>query len=441
MHWTLFQSPECGLDTLRIVFFPRSDYNGSDVSKRFNEDNMSIKHIENIQKTAYHYFRKYTNLNPDSKGFGLVLDHSEKQHVASIAGTGFYLSSLVIGVAYGYIGRLEALIEAKRTLNTLKHLPQMFGFFAHFVDIETGERYGKSEYSTIDTALCLCGVLTVDAFFQDDELKASTDEIMKRIDWDRIIFRRQGKTLLHMAYNPDKDGAYVDKKPGFIHQWDMFAEQLMMYVMIAGQDHKEAQALYEGFERLHGSYQGIDYIYSPGNALFVYQFPLAWLKLEGIFDRDGISWFDNARKATLAHRAFAIKHSEFKTFSKDFFGCTASDTPNGYRVYGAEPNVDFRINTDGTVAPSAMIGSLPMLKEIVMDAIGKMMDIPGLYGPCGFYDAFNSEGETLWISKRYYAINKGLELLMANAFLTQDVWKSFMAHPIIKHGMEVLQWR
>ncbi len=397
--------------------------------------------LHDIQQTAYLYFRKYTNLNPDSKGFGLVLDHSEKQHVASIAGTGFYLSSLVIGVEHGWISKDDALQEAIKTVQMLKTLPHAFGFFAHFLEFETGNRHGKTEYSTIDTALCLCGLLTVDAYFQDALLGAETSLLMNRLDWDKLIFERDGKTLLHMAYNPDKDGAYVEKKPGFIHQWDMFAEQLMMYVMVAGERHPDAMKLYEGFERVKGSYQGIEYIYSPGNALFVYQFPLAWLNLKGIKDHQGISWFENASKATLAHQAFAIEHKTFKTFSKDLFGCSASDTPHGYRVWGAYPNSDHRLNTDGTVAPFSMIGSLPMCPHIIMESIEAMKNIEGLWGPCGFYDAFNFEGEKPWISKRYYAINKGLELLMTNAYLSQDVYKAFMNHPIIKMGLEVLKWQ
>jgi hypothetical protein len=401
---------------------------------------MNKKILHDIQQTAYAYFRKYTNLDPLSKGFGLVLDHSEKQHVASIAGTGFYLSSLVIGVEQGWIDKQEARKEALLTAHTLKDIPHAYGFFPHFLTYETGLRHGKSEYSTIDTALCLCGLLTVDSYFQDQTLSELTSFLMNRIEWDDFIFEREGKTLLHMAYNPDKDGAYVEKKPGFIHQWDMFAEQLMMYVMVAGQKHPLALKLYEGFSRVKGTYEGIEYIYSPGNALFVYQFPLAWLDLKGMRDHQGISWFDNLKNATLAHQMFAIKHPEFKTYSKDLFGCTASDTPHGYRVWGAYPNSDHRLNTDGTVAPFAMIGSLPMCPEVVMKSIEKMLEIPGLWGPCGFYDAFNFEGDTPWISKRYYAINKGLELLMVNAYLSQDVYKAFMKHPLIQTGLEALKW-
>src|SRR5690606_23832697 len=123
---------------------------------------------------------------------------------------------------------------------------------------------------------------------------------------------------------------YVTGKPGFIFQWHMLAEQLMMYVIAAGSgrvDERLAVELYEGFERIEGSYGGHTYYYSPGNTLFVYQYPLCWFDLKGIYDSDGISWFENTRKATLGHRAWNLRnYKKMKTFAKETFGFTASST-------------------------------------------------------------------------------------------------------------------
>jgi hypothetical protein len=245
-----------------------------------------------------------------------------------------------------------------------------------------------------------------------------------------------------MAYNPDKEGDYVTKKPGFIHHWGMFAEQLMMYVMYAGttNDKDKALKLYEGFERTFVSYQQHKFIPTPGNTLFVYQFPLAWLDLENIYDKDGINWFINAKNATYAHRAFCMRHKhEFKTFNKYQFGLTASYTKQGYRVYNALPNAMNQYYTDGTIAPSAIVGSLPMAKEICLPAIKQMMKNDRLWGKYGLVGAFNYETDT-WISDRDYALDKGLELLMTNAYLSKDVMHAYMNHEIIKKGMENLEW-
>jgi hypothetical protein len=400
--------------------------------------------VKDIQKKAFQFLMDQTNLNTSSKGYGLTADHSKRSELASIAATGFFLSALVIGAENDYISKTKALKIAQKTLMTLdENLPQFHGFFAHFLNIETGERHKKCEYSTIDTALALCGVLTVDSYFKDDILSHHAKRIFERIDWAFLFYEKDGKQLLHMSYNPDKGGDYVEDKPGFIHQWDMFAEQLMMYVMIAGSKYEsKALDLYHGFERLSGAYQGFEYIYTPGNSLFVYQFPLAWLDLKDVEDDQGVQWFENAKIATLAHYQAARNNQHlYKTFSEHFFGFSASDTPKGYRVYGGLPNTMGKLDTDGTMSPFAAIGSLPMTPDISLKAIDSMLEVDGLWGPYGFYDAFNFENEHKWVSDRYYAINKGLELLMANAYLSKDVQNAFMAHPRIKHGIEVLGWK
>lgn len=400
--------------------------------------------IEHIQKTAFDFFMQETNFNETETGYGLTLDHTEKRTVASIASVGFTLSAYVVGDAYGYISKTEAIDKVIKTLTTLRdNVSHDEGLFAHFIDFHTGKRLGHCEYSTIDTALALNGILTVDAYFNHETIRTLANDIIRRVNFDRLIHTHEGKKRLYMAYNPDKKGDYVVDQPGFIHHWGMFAEQLMMYVMIAGlkSDKNESKALYNGFDRIYKSYQGHRYIITPGNTLFVYQFPLAWLDLEDVVDAEGINWFQNARQATLGHRAFCLRHRKsFKTFNEHSFGLTAGYTPTGYYVANALPNALGKFYTNGTISPSAMVGSLPFASDIVLPAIKHMAKNPKLWGQYGLVGAYNFEqGE--WISKRDYALDKGLELLMCNAYLTKDVMNAYMKHPIIVKGMEVLEWR
>ena len=406
---------------------------------------MDLNSLKKLHHQAFKYFQDYSNFDDLSNGYGLTVDHSERLDVASIAATGFMLSSLVIGVKENYISYEEAKDKVIKTLKTLhEHIPHEFGFFAHFIDIHTGQRHKQSEYSTIDTVLALCGILTVDSFFKDEIIASLTQSIITRIDWQSFIFKRQDKTLFKMAYNPDKGGSYVLDKPGFIHQWDMFAEQLVMYVIFAGlhDDVELSKNLYQGFNRLWLKFDQYQFIGSPHNTLFVYHFPLAWLNLKDYVDPNGISWFENAKLAILSHQYSAIKYQiEFFGFSKYFFGCNASDTPKGYRVFGSIPNVSQKLDTDGTIASYSLIGSIPFIPEIIDESIRLMKKIPNLEGPYGFYDAFNMTKEDIWISKRYISIDKGLELLMLDAYLNQHVYQEFMNHPIIKKGLSVLNFR
>jgi hypothetical protein len=399
--------------------------------------------IEKIQRTGFQFFQDFTNFKSE-KGYGLTVDHTGNLDLASIASTGFALSSYVIGVKHGYITRQEALMKVIGTLKTLQdHVPNYHGFFAHFLNIHTAERSRKCEYSTIDTALALNGVITVAGFFLESEVQFLAQSILNRVDWDHLIHLYRGKKRLYMAYNPDADGDYVNGKPGFIHHWSMFAEQLMMYVMYASTHSKsDAIELYESFERQRVQYEDASYLSSPGNALFVYQYPLAWLHLNNVTDHQGISWFNNAQQAVLGHyrlsRAIA---KDYPTFGKHYFGLTASYGIQGYQVCEALPNVNHRLHTDGSVAPNAMIGSLPFQSDLSIQAIQQLSLEPNMWDErYGFKNAFNNL-PTRWIAERYLGIDKGLEMLMANAYLYQDVYQAYHAHPLIVRGMETLQWK
>ena len=111
-------------------------------------------------------------------------------------------------------------------------------------------------------------------------------------------------------------------------------------------------------------------------------------------------------------------------------------------MFHALPNVNNEVLTDGSVGAHGIIGSLPFASEIVFPAIDKMLEIEGFWDEnYGFYDSVNLEGENVWISERFYGIDKGLETLMANAYLSKDVQNAYMKHPIIKNGMRNLLWK
>jgi hypothetical protein len=261
--------------------------------------------LERELQGSIDFFVQFSNLDPNSPGFGLTVDSIKDLQMASIAATGFTLSAWVIAAERGLLPPQRALEITRGTLETLlQRVPHHRGFFAHFIDINTAERWGKSEYSTIDTALCLNGVITAAAYFQDAQLRALAQQLLERVDWRFLVFERDGLTLFRMAYNPDRGGDYVSGEPGFISQWDMAAEQKMMYLQAAGHIEPDlARRLYQGFRRDKGMFEGQEIIVNPGGNLFAYQFSEAWLDTAAYLDPDGIDWFENTRLATLANRA------------------------------------------------------------------------------------------------------------------------------------------
>ncbi|MCM8761681.1 MAG: hypothetical protein NC933_06090, partial [Candidatus Omnitrophica bacterium] len=112
-----------------------------------------------IEKKAFEFFRDHqdpkTGLFADTSGGG----------DASIASTGLGLAALCIGAERGWITKEEARQRVNLALDTF--LPAAgqeepvaegrYGFFYHFLNKHTGKRAGKSEISTVDTAILVCG--------------------------------------------------------------------------------------------------------------------------------------------------------------------------------------------------------------------------------------------------------------------------------------------
>ena len=90
----------------------------------------------------------------------------DPRRLSSIAATGFGLTALCIAHKRGYAPRERIEAQVARTLQFHAHeLAQQHGFFCHFNDVRTGVPIANVEYSSIDTSLLLCGMLTARAYF------------------------------------------------------------------------------------------------------------------------------------------------------------------------------------------------------------------------------------------------------------------------------------
>ena len=402
-------------------------------------DTQTILHHE--LKGSFDFFYQYTNRQPGSPGFGLTVDSTKKPEVASIASVGFALSAWVIGAERGYLSRDEAQAIVWQTLRTLlHHASHHRGFFAHFLDMASGKRIRKCEYSTIDTALCLNGVITAAAYFQDAEISALAHALLDRVDWRFIVFEKNGKTLFRMAYNPDKDGDYVNGDPGYIYQWHMAAEQKMMYLQAAPQlDADTARQLYHGFSRDLGEFEGQKIIINPGGNLFAYQFSEAWLDTARYLDPDGVDWFANTRLATLANRAFCLENAaQFPTYHAKSWGISCGDSPWGYDVSGSTPSL-HPPKPNGTVSIYGALSALPFTPDHTLAMIDYLYhEQPQTWGPYGFYDAYNLAVSPPWYSQALYGIDKGCSMLMIENYLTGLIWDTYTNSPTIQQALAIL---
>src|SRR6185369_6027376 len=101
--------------------------------------------VDELQQRSFSYFWEQadpqTGLVPDrARMDGSSLDENHT-NVASIAATGFGLTSLCIAVDRNWIDRSQALERARNTLRFFDARAfQQRGWFYHWLDSKTGER-------------------------------------------------------------------------------------------------------------------------------------------------------------------------------------------------------------------------------------------------------------------------------------------------------------
>ncbi len=390
------------------------------------------------------FFLDFTNLKTDSRGFGLTADSTKTPERASIASVGYALTAWVIAAERGILPRDTARRITAGTLNTLLFNTSHFkGFFAHFLVTETGERYGKTEFSTIDTAICLNGVITASAYFHDDEISQLAEAVLERVDWGFLVFEQDGISLFHMSYNPDRGGSYVTDKPGFISQWNNASEQRMMYLQAAKSlGSVQARKLYAGFSRDIGEYQGKQFIINPLGSLYAYLCTEAWLDSRRYLDPDGVDWFENLRLAALANRQFCLEHAEkYCTYHANSWGISSGDSPRGYAVFSGEPCFGKPYH-DGTVSIWSAIACLPILPAETSALIEYLYTShPQTYGNYGFFSAYNLDVHPPWYSHTVYGIEKGCSMIMLENYLTGLIWNVYTDDWYIKNALSIFGFK
>ena len=400
--------------------------------------------LNNEIRGSIDFFLDFTNLDKSSPGYGLTADSTQKPGVASIAASGSTLTAWVIAVEHGYLTREKALEITRGTLRTLlESAPHHRGFFAHFLDMQTAQRSKKCEYSTIDTALCLNGVITAMAYFNDAEVSDLGQQLLDRVDWNYLVFEKDDRILFRMAYNPDRGGDYVTGEPGFIYHWSMAAEQKMMYLQAATRlDPGLARRLYQGFSRDTCDFHGQQIIVNPGGTLFVYLFSEAWMDFGRYLDPDGIDWFNNTRLAALANREFCIQQSaRYRTYHANSWGSSAGDSPWGYDVSGFEPCM-VKPHHNGTVSIYTALATLPFTPEITPGMIEYLYaNHPQTWGKYGFYDAYNLDVNPPWYSHSIYGIDKGCSMIMIENYRSRLIWDIYTNSPIIQKALDVLGFK
>ncbi len=414
---------------------------------------MSDPTLDAIRRDAFSYFLHETN-----RANGLVIDKTCPDWPASIAAVGLGLTVYPVGVERGFVTRAEA---AERTLTTLRFFWESKqgpepdatgyrGFYYHFLDLQTGARAWRCELSTIDSALLLAGMLTAAEYFDRDtpderEIRDLGARLYARADWQWA--QNGGATVTH-GWKPET---------GFLrYRWEGYDEALLLYVLGLGSPTHPLPA--ESYQAWASTYEwrtvyGISFLYA--GPLFTHQLSHVWIDFRGIQDafmRDhGIDYFENTRRATQVQQQHAIRNpGGFAHYGEFCWGLTASDGPGkatrtidgvkrrffDYRARGVPDGPD-----DGTIAPWAVIASLPFAPEIVLPTVADFQrwQVEGVqrYGfKATFNPTFPVHGvPNGWVSPWYFGINEGPVVAMIENHQSGLVWRLMRGSPPIVAGL------
>jgi hypothetical protein len=406
--------------------------------------------LDRLQRGAFAYISENTNA-----ANGLVADTSRARSPCSIAAVGFALSCYPVAVERGWMTRAEATTRALQTLKFLRHGAQSDqpratgykGFYYHFLDMQSGVRSGQCELSLVDTAFLMAGVLTAGCYFDgagdEQRLRDLSDELYQRVDW---TWAQVGPETVSQGWKPEC---------GFLHYaWEGYNEATILYVLGMGSPtHPLPATSFAGWTL---SYQwenllGQDVLFS--GPLFTHLFSHAWIDYRVIQDEfmrnEGSDYFKNTQRTVAIHREYAARNPRgYAGYDRNFWGITAGDGPNdqasqervrnrpffGYMARGVPYGPD-----DGTIAPWAMLATLPFNPEAALQGTRQLLrNHPQVCCrdrfSSGFNPTFRIDG-TGWLSEGWYGIDQGLLVMMIENHRTGLIWEITRKCPAFRAGL------
>lgn len=180
-----------------------------------------------------------------------------------------------------------------------------------------------------------------------------------------------------------------------------------------------------------------------GGPLFIHQLSHIWIDFRGIRDvymqTKEMDYFENSRRATLLQQRYSIEVPlRFPHYDRHRWGITASAGPgpktlniNGIRrhFFGYVAREPFGLD-DGTLAPWAVVASLPFAPEIVLPTIRFYIEEMQLKDRDeGFKATFNplfpnpGSHKAGWTSSWKCALNQGPIVMMIENYRSSRIWK------------------
>lgn len=390
-----------------------------------------------VQQYTFRYFWDFAH--PVS---GLSRERDTAGETVTMGGSGFGIMAILVGIERGFITYQEGLDRLLTMVSFLENADRFHGAYPHWMNGTTGDVIPFSPQDNggdiVETAFLFEGLLAARSYFGADDvlenlLRQKITQLWETVEWD--WYRKLNQPVMYWHWSPTVNYAINFQLRG----WN---ETMIVYLLgAASPTHGIPGSMWETGWTANSNYaNGFNYY---GYRLPVGSFlggPLffthySFIGFDPRYVRDGYTnYFVQNRNQTLINRAYCIANpGGYVGYSANCWGLTASDNPFGYLAH--EPKAD---RDNGTIAPTAALSSMPYTPNVSMDALKYFYREQGqsLWGPMGFYDAFNlTQG---WFADSYLAIDQGPIITMIENHRTQLLWNNFMANPEIQPALTAM---
>jgi hypothetical protein len=397
--------------------------------------------LTEVQEAGFRYFYNFAHPTSHLPREGIKAKDSWTMDTISGVSTGMYFFNMAVGIERGFVTRKEAVQHTSIAIKFLAEEADRFqGAFPHWINGQTGKVIPFSNNDNgadmVETAILAKGLIFAREYFNGsnpDEacIRETADSLWKAIQWNKFIHNEvmvwhwspnYGFSNLPIVGFNEAEIAYIlgVGSPTYSISphvyWNGWVGKNVNYYnprMVPGV--KSTIHLQLGHDYglpmflMHYSYMGLD----------PKQVPMPNTTLFEVFEQ-----------LTLANHDYCkLNTGRFAGYDK-FWGLTASLDPDGYKAH--EPmHVD-----NGTISPTAALASMPYQPELVIDMMETMYLQYGemLWGPFGFYDAFNFSRN--WVADGYIGIDVGPIGPMIENHRSGRLWKTFMRAPEINQAIQ-----
>lgn len=385
-----------------------------------------------IQEQTFRYFWNFAH--PAS---GMARERDTSGDLVTTGGTGFGIMALIVGMERNFISRQQGLERMEKILTFLESADRFHGAWPHWINGNTGDvipfSVNDNGGDLVETSFLMQGLLTFRQYL--DATITSEKTLVDRINilWAGVEwnwYTQGGKNVLYWHWSPDKHWTMNHAIRGY-------NEALITYFLAAASPTNaiEAPVYHEGWAgsgsiRNNKMFYNITLPVGPdyGGPLFFSHYSFLGLDPRNLQDTYASYWTQNVNH-TLINRAHSAANPKgFFGHSDENWGLTSSDNQQGYSAHS--PTNDL-----GVIAPTAALSSFPYTPTESMKALKFFYYTLGdrLWGPYGFYDAFNLTAG--WRADSYLAIDQGPIIVMIENHRTGLLWNLFMSSPEVPVAM------